>query len=322
MKIAFTVCNRRQLPHALVLADSLRQHSPEHRFVIGWVDRMTLPTLPDWIEVVYIEKLGIAEWESMQQQYYDFELVAASKPFFAKHLLTTHPGCSELVCFSPTSWVLSPLDQVAQQSAFLQLSPHRLRPIANPRNQLDDKRVLNIGMFQAGSWIMHPDGQEKAMLDWWGQRTADRGYFQLCDGMCLDQLWLNYLPIYHENVEAVRHPGWQHGLHAVPGSTLSSNGRQYFVDRQPLISLEFAGLESHHPVWSDHADLVAGHGIWDELRKMYRKELKKYALPSDRSTAIHGKKAPVKSGRRIRKKIVRWLHSLIHRIAHFDWTHG
>ncbi|WP_373514754.1 hypothetical protein [Persicitalea sp.] len=328
MKIAFTVCNRHHLSHALVLAHSLRQHNPDRRFFLGWVDRMQLPNLPNWISVIPVESLEMADWISMEQRYFDFELVAGCKPFFARYLLTTFPDCEELLFLSPTTQVFDLLDKVANSSDFLQLNPQRLRPIGDfggrrmGRYQLDDKRILNTGMYQAGSWIMHPDGQEKAMLSWWCDRMTDRGLLDLCEGMCLDQLWLNYLPIYHERVETIRNPGWQYGLPAVPGSKFTFIQGQYFVDNSPLVSLDFAGIETHHPLLSDYVDLVDGKPLWTDLRHSYRNSLQEYDFSFDIAISTYGNPTIVKSQRNYRRRAVRFLKNLIDGIEHFDWTYN
>lgn len=321
MKIAFTVCNRHLLSHALVLAHSLKQHDPGHLFFLGWVDRMKLPNLPAWVNVVSVDSLEITDWAGMQQRYYHFELLAACKPFFARHLLNTFADCKELSYFSPTTRLFSPIDSVSDKSAFLQLSPQRLRPVSKPVSGLDDKRILNTGMYQAASWIMHPDGQETALLSWWCERMIDRGFLDLCEGMCLDQLWLNYLPIYHEGVKIIQNAGWNYGLSAVPDSVLGLASGRYFVDEHPLITLDFAGVESHHPILSNHASLVKGQDLWSDLRQSYQKVLKQHPCPGDETVAPYGKATPMKSNRRFRKQTVRVLEKIIERIETLAWTY-
>lgn len=325
MKIAFTVCNRYQLPHALVLADSVKKHSPDRKLFLGWVDRMAAPKLPDWVSVVPVESLEVTDWTDMERRYYDFELVAASKPFFARHLLAAFPVCEELAFLSPTTQLFASLDLVADKAAFLQLSPQRLRPIGELDGRsvapLEDKRVLNTGMYNSGSWIMHPDSQEIALLNWWCERMIDRGFLDLCEGMCLDQLWLNYLPIYYERVKSIRNPGWHHGLPSVVGSKFTQVDGSFFVDDVALISLDFSGIESHLPVWSDHTEMIENHELWSQLRQIYRNALQDYSFLNDLVNVPYGKSAPVKSNRNLRKRAVRLLGRLIDKIDRFDLTY-
>lgn len=322
MKIAFTVCNRQQLSHALCLGQSLLRHNPDRRFIIGWVDPTLPDTLPDWLTLIRVEDLAIPDWSAMIARYFDFELVAACKPFFARHILENHPACTELMYLAPTVWVLGALNPITQPDTLMQLTPHRLKPIARP-GQLDDKRILNMGMYHAGSWIIHPTGQEKVLLDWWCERTPDRAYLNLCRGMCLDQLWMNYLPILYSGISIVRNSGWHYGLHAVLGTAFSKSDAGYSVDGQPLITLDFAGMEDFHPIWSVHMHLIDEVPYWQEIRVAYRKQLKSFPLPRISSApSAYGHPATLKSFRRERKQLVTLLKSLVGRIERYDLTHN
>lgn len=321
MKIVFTVCNRHQLSHALTLGASLRRNNPDYHFMIGWVDPSPLADLPDWVQLIRIEELELSEWDAMTRRYYDFELLAASKPFFARFILHKKPPCTELIYLAPATWVLGPFDSVVNPEIFLQSTPHRLTPI-HPNPHLDDKAILNIGMYHAGSWILHPDGQENELLDWWCERTVDRAHFDLCQGMCLDQLWMNYLPVLFQGVQTVRNPGWHYGLHAIPNHSLS-NREGYFVNGQPLITVDFSGLESYHPVWSDHTKLVDSKPEWAELRTAYRREFRAQRIPAlDENSLPYGKNSKVKSFRKQRKGVVAVLNQVIERIETYDLTHN
>lgn len=320
MKIVFTVCNRQQLPHALTLGASLRRHNPDYNFMIGWVDPSPLANLPDWVQLIQIEELELVEWDAMTRRYYDFELLASCKPFFARFILHKNPQCTELMYLAPATWVLGSWDTVLNPEIFFQGTPHRLTPI-HPNPYLDDKAILNIGMYHAGSWVLHPDGQETKLLDWWCERTADRAYFDLCQGMCLDQLWMNYLPVLFEGVETVRNPGWHYGLHAIPNHSLS-HGTGYLVNGQPLSTVDFSGLESYHPVWSNYTGLVDSKPEWARLRTDYQRELRAQNIPAfDEKSVPYGKDSGEKAFRKQRKGIISVLNQIIEQIETYDLTH-
>ena len=65
MNIVFTVTNRDSLAHALILAESVQLYHPGDKFVMGWVDTSVPSNLPNYIEIVAIEKLGIPSFEKM-----------------------------------------------------------------------------------------------------------------------------------------------------------------------------------------------------------------------------------------------------------------
>ncbi len=321
MNAVLTVADRTQLPHALALGESLRLHHPDFEFILGWVDSWTVPNLPEWVKLLAVESV-VAEpqWDAMQEIYADFELTVACRPFFARHVLNDHRDCQQLIFLAPTVQVFASLSPIMSDDALLRLTPHRLGPLP-AGSRLDDKRVLNIGMFHSGSWVISAGPATIAMLDWWCTRTTDRAQFDLCQGMCLDQLWLNYLPIYHERVEIIRHDGWHFGLHAVADLPILHSNGQYSIGDAPLLTLDFAGLVSYHPVWSDHTDLARKGPLLLDLQRAYRARLSKMPQPSPGSGARFGRPTRVKSGRGIRKRLVRGLGSLIHRIDTYDLTH-
>ena len=322
MKTVFTVCNRHQLRQALTLGESLQKHHPDYRFLIGWTDQLSLVGMPDWAQVIKVEEIDKAPWQEMSHRYYDFELTAACKPFFARHILNQAPDSTELVYLAPCTWILGSMDPVLNPSVFFQATPHRLLPIATP-GQLDDKAILNIGMFHAGSWVLHPDGQEKELLDWWCERTSERAFFDLCNGMCLDQLWMNYLPVLFQGVVPIRNAGWHYGLHAMPGHRLSKHQNSYLVNLQPLISVDFSGVECYHPVWSDHAGLADAVDYWAELHTAYRARVAAQKVPSfDTGSIPFGKISVVKPFRKQRKKVIGFLDRVIGRIETYDLTHN
>lgn len=323
MKLLFTVCNRYLLPYAITLGESIRQHNPDQYLVLGWVDPLPLPDLPYAIRGIHVKSVDIPRFREMTERYYDFELVAACIPFFGSHLLKNNRETSELIYVSPTTYFYKGLGpSPANAGSFMQLKPHRTSPVS-ATSLLDDKRILNIGMYNGSGWIIHPDGQqEKELFDWWCERALDRCHFNLCQGMCLEQLWLNYIPIYFNNTTLIRNPGWQFGLNDVPGSVLSEVEGAYQVDGTPLISVDFGGLETFHPVWSDHTGLVKNSTVWRKLRVSYRSQVRQNSNFAFNKGQSYGRPVRIKPFRSYRKKIVGLLDRLVDRIETFDLTYN
>ncbi len=321
MKITYTVCNRDQLPHALCLGESLFAHNPDRKFVLGWVDPAPLPALPEWVQLVRVESVRIPGWETMVSNYYSYELVAACRPFFGQHLLREYPACTELIFLSPTTFVLQSLDSVIEPGAFMQLTPHQVRPRMDSE-VLDDKGILNIGMYTSGGWIMQPDGQQDRLFDWWCARTQSRGYFNLCEGMCMDQLWLNYVPIYFDKIKTIRSESWRIGLYNFLGLEISAKKYSYYVQTEKLLSVDFAGLEGYDPIWSNYEELSKKNPVWKDLRKKYREKVGAFQLESKDGNSPYGKPIEIKSYRSSRKKGINFLKRLIAQIENFNLTYN
>ncbi|WP_254411710.1 hypothetical protein [Dyadobacter diqingensis] len=316
MNIFFTVCNRSELSNALALGASVLRLHPESIFYLGWADTVPLPNVQDGIKLLSIEKIDIPEWGEMCAHYYDFEIVFAARPWFAKGILRKHKDCSRLIFLSPTTVLFSSVFEAGTQEADLLLTPHITKPHA-PSSNLDDKRILNIGMFHSGSWMLKPGEATAHLLDWWAHRTIDRAKFDLCNGMCLDQLWLNYAPVWVKNTVQLRHSGWHYGLHSILNKTLTEENGSYFVDNEKLISIDYAGLNTFHPVWSDHVKLVNQSPVFKKLLTQYETTVKKYEKVNLNKQPGYGKTSKISGDRLLRRKIAGKLENITKFIDQF-----
>lgn len=315
MNIIFTVCNRNSLANALALANSAMQY-PESIFYLCWVDTDEISELPESIKLLPVSALQLPQWEQMVSEYYDFELLPASRPWFAKHLFHIHPELNTLTFLAPTVFLYSPIDSVISADAGMQVTPH-ITDALEKSSILDDKRILNVGMFHAGSWVMNRSEQSMKFLGWWSERTVDRAKFDLCNGMCMDQLWLNFVLVRIPDAKQLTHPGWHYGLHSVLNKKIELRSNKYFVDNESLVSADFAGLEFFDPVWSDHTPLLGQSGLFKKLYIDYKKAVSPFRKYVPAGKPGLGRIADVKSNRLFRKKLTGQLKSLTRFIDQF-----
>jgi hypothetical protein len=317
MNIIFTVCNRESLANALALAKSVTRHTGS-LFYLCWVDPTPLPELPRHIKVLDVSEIHIPQWDQMNSDYYDFELLRACRPWFAKHLVDRHQEADTFTFFAPTVLLYHPYEKISAINGGILLTPHTSGPL-NKSALLDDKKILNVGMFHAGSWILHRTEESLQFLNWWASRTADRAKFDLCNGMCMDQLWLNFALIRIKDAFQIADSGWHFGLHAVLNRKLDNKNGQYFVDDSPLISADFAGLGEFDPIWSDHAALLYKNKRFQSLHRAYLKEVKDFeALKLALSPSPgYGRRPDIKSNRILRNKIAGKLRSITRFIDQF-----
>ncbi|MCE6990284.1 hypothetical protein [Dyadobacter sp. CY323] len=317
MNIIYTVCNRTNLAHALALADSAFEFQPDHTFVLCWADSIPLKDLPGYIHLMSLSEVGILHWEEMASRYYNFELLSASRPAFALGLLKRYPDCAQITFLAPTVLLFHSFQDILTTDSDLFLTPNLTKPLP-ASGILDDKRILNAGMFHAGSWVLRPNAKTLKLLRWWANRTVDRASFNLCEGMNMDQLWLNYLPIWNKETTIIRHAGWHHGLQSVLSSKISKENERHIVEATDLITVDFAGLDFFDPVWSDHAALLSKDPVFKDLFKKYRQSVQHYAakVPVG-ATPRYGKNIQIKKYRLFRNNIAKKLKTLTTYIDQF-----
>jgi hypothetical protein len=317
MNIVYTVCNRTNLAHALALSESVLRYQPDSVFYLCWVDTLAPEGLPDHVRALSIAEINIPGWDKMLAEYYDFELLAACRPWFAITLLDRNPDCKNITFLAPTTLLLSSFDELLTSGSPVSLTPNIQKPLSKS-SLLDDKRILNVGMFHSGSWILKPGPDTTKMLEWWAERTIDRAKFDLCNGMNMDQLWLNFVPVWAPGTVQIRHAGWHYGLHAVLNKDLSLKNGQYYVDNQTLISVDFAGLDYFDPVWSNHAALLSQNKVFKNLFSSYKKSLKpleKFSFSS--KTPGYGKSPDIRKNRNLRNGIAGKLKAITRYIEQF-----
>jgi hypothetical protein len=315
MNIIFTVCNRHTYTNARVLAESVQKFHPEVLFYMGWVDTLALPELPSYCKVLTVENLKIPAWEAMCNWYYDFELVNACRPWFAKFLLTGLQEGETITFLAPTTVLYSSLDNMYAADKDLFLTPNITSPI--PKNEaIDDKRILNVGMFNANAWAMRKCAAIINLLDWWAHRTIDRAKFDLCNGMCMDQLWLNFMPVWIEQHAQWSKPVWSYGLRSIPNHDMGLKNGIFEIKGEKLISIDFAGLTAFDPIWSNHIQLVSKNTAFQTQFRAYRTQLKRYKIEIGNKAPLGIVTKPV-AMRLFRKNMVTKLKQLLLYIDQF-----
>ena len=302
MNIIYTVCNRTSLPHAIALAESVAQHQPGDEFFIGWVDSAPIPELPANCQVLDIHSLRIPSWNEMLKNYFDFELLAACRPWFAKYIFENMVDCQRLTFLAPTVLLMQSFETLVGMHRDIILTPHIIKPLPKS-SALLDRRILNIGMFNSNSWTMKRCAQTIEFINWWCIRTIDRAKYNLCEGMCMDQLWLNFAPVRIYNWSKASAGNWHYGLHSISNYRMEMKNGAYTVENAPLLSVDFTGLLMFDPIWSDYSSLTSQDSIFLKLLKEYRKKV--YQIESQyniKGTPGYGVVPEISSMRTVRNK--------------------
>ncbi|WP_025763974.1 hypothetical protein [Dyadobacter tibetensis] len=310
MNIFYTVCNRNSLCHALALAESVNRHHPNDKFVLGWVDDVIPPQLPEGVELMEANKLEIPQWESMKTHYYTYELLPATRPWFASKLINQVSTNDRLIFLAPTMLLWMDGNNLLNRSEDALFTPQITRPLASSE-ALKDHQILNTGMFHAGSWMLRDTTQTRTFLQWWADRTQDRAFFDLCNGMCMDQLWLNFAPIHIHSWGKMDEDSWHYGLNKIPLRDLSLQGQQPYVGRTAVVATDFAGLTFYDPIWSDYNGTIRGKNGFSTLFNAYQLQLDGlktvYGLGGNPG---YGKIAQISANRNLRNHMAKKIKSI------------
>ncbi len=253
MKIAFTICSINYLSQAKTLGDSLKAHNPEYQFFIGLTDKLedasidhsVLPAYP----LVEVQQLEIEGFDDMFDRYNITELNTAVKPFFLAYFYEKYVNATTVSYFDPDIEVFQPLTDLDEnlKNYSLVLTPHTLSPYPDGLNP-KERDLLNTGVFNLGFIGTSRSETTTKFLTWWQQKLRYECYIDLENGMFVDQLWVNFAPIYWENVLIFRHLGYNMAYWNLHERNLSQKENQYFVnEKEPLVFFHYSGYNPTKP---------------------------------------------------------------------------
>ena len=252
MKTAFTVCSANYLPYAKSLGDSLLQHNPGYQFVIALADTFTAYDASAFSPhtILPVSRMQLPLLEEMNSKYSIFELSCALKPLVAHYLLTTQPNCEALFYFDSDILLYGKLTRAEAilQKHFLVLTPHIAAPLPYGTVVERELDVLRTGLYNAGFFGLTNSRESLAFLTWWQERLRQHCFNDAAHGLFVDQLWLNFAPLYYPATSILFDPGYNMAYWNFAERKLTSKNGTYVVNEEyPLIFFHFSGYDINQP---------------------------------------------------------------------------
>jgi len=275
--IAFcTGVSRNYLGDARLIAHQLKAHHPGvpvYVLVVDPVDGLfdpasepfTLVTLDDLAEPEHARQMAFA--------YNGFELCCALRPLLHRYLLeqTTH---DRWLFIDTDVLVRGPLDAAFDQldQGDILLDPHRNRP-AEPRYVHDEEFViLKQGLYNGGMLGVKRSDTAAAFTAWWHERL--RWYCRVLENPGVDQLWLDYVPLFFPGTVINRDAGLNLGHWDLHETELTpTDDGDYLADGQRVRSVHFSGWSPDDPDRiTKHAPCYDGQRIeaWSHWARTYQ----------------------------------------------------
>lgn len=212
MITVFTLCSTNYLAHAKTLGDSLLEHNPDYRFVIGVVDRVPHEIEPSFwqpFELIEVEKLEIDILAEMVQRYDLVELNTAVKPFFFKHLYQRDPSTEAVIYLDPDILVCAPFQELAEKlrTHRIVVTPHSCTFDNSATTIYYEQGMLSSGIYNLGFLATSRSKETTAFLDWWEYRLRSHCYYAPDNGLFVDQLWVTLAPLYFP-IHVEKSPGY------------------------------------------------------------------------------------------------------------------
>lgn len=247
--IYFTLCSNNYLPFAISLGNSLLQFLPDSKIIIGLVDEIH-PTI-DYSSLGDFEflpcfNLGYPEFESMLAGYNIIEFNTAVKPFYFEYLFKNHTDVDRIYYIDPDILFYQTPELLNQEwtvDASIQLTPNLLwLPDRLVRGELAS---MKHGHNNLGYIGMQRGEETDEIIRWWKERLTTHCLLDKCNGIFVDQKWMDLAPLFFKGIVSVKHPGWNMAWWNLTERRLGKNEAGYYVNDLsiPLIFFHFSGFK-------------------------------------------------------------------------------
>ena len=251
--IFLTICSANYLAQAKTLADSVREHHPSGRVVIGLVDRLP-PGLPSsyWepYELLPVEELAIPTFAEMARKYNLVELNTAVKPFYIEHLYRRDASVDKVVYFDPDILILGSLDRLMDNlgNHMLVVTPHCVTPSELPQAVSMELDMLKTGVYNLGFLGTSRKPCIFEFLQWWQRRLEQYCFYRTDVNLFVDQLWMVLAPHFFGHTYVENDFGYNACYWNAYERSLSLSGIRYLVNGQvPLTFYHFSSFDPNRP---------------------------------------------------------------------------
>lgn len=245
--IYFTLCSNNYIPFAISLGKSIRQFLPDARFIVGLVDRLDpgidYASIGEF-EILLCFDLGYSEFDEMLSRYNIIEFNTAVKPFFFEYLFRENFKVEQIFYLDPDLFFYQSPDLLSEEFEEYEilLTPNLLYTQKKP--SIGELASLRHGVYNLGFVGLKRGTESFRLIQWWKERLKEHCRIDKCNGIYVDQKWMDLAPLFFERIKVVKHPGWNMAWWNFSERTLMNGPQGYSVNQleKPLVFFHFSGF--------------------------------------------------------------------------------
>ncbi|TCZ80809.1 hypothetical protein E0485_00500 [Paenibacillus albiflavus] len=266
-----TVVTNSHIARAKVLAQSIKMHHPEFKVVVSLVERSLNPEFaefPFFDEVILCKDTWKGNFDQMIFKYEAWEACCFAKAPLLNYIFNKYKEENHVLFLDSDMQVLAPLDDLSgrfNRSSILLTPQHIYKG-----NEYDN---FKYGVYNAGLIGVSRSSEGQNFINWWSKRLERHAYFAEYDTLFAEQKWLNLVSAFFNDVEVIKHPGYNiAGWNFNERQISRRENGQIVVNGEPLYILHHHGInEMENNVKSE--DFVKDHQVLSELTTEYVKQL-------------------------------------------------
>jgi hypothetical protein len=258
MRYFCTYFDRRFLPRALALFESLRQWCPEFRLWALCMDEASHAALRE-LALPGVEPISLAEFERNDPQLRrakasrsPVEYYFTCTPSLPLYVLRQVPEVDLITYLDADLYFFADPRPLFEElgEASVGIIPHRFS-----RRVADHEKY---GIYNVGWLSFRRDESGLACLRWWREQCLEWCYARLEEGRYADQKYLDRWPELFPNVRVLRHKGANLGPWNLANYKVTVHDGRPWVDEQPLLFYHFSSFLRVAP-WLYNTNLASWH---------------------------------------------------------------
>ena len=251
-KILYTVCSANHLAHCKTMADSFVQFNPSYQVIIGLTDKIDNQFIVadfDPYTIIEVGDLAMPSFSAMAEKYTVIELNCAMKGFVGNHILS-HYQPDILIYLDSDIQVFHSFELIENELTDndILLTPHINKAYPNDQYLPKERDTLRSGLYNAGFMAFKAGKNVDTFFNWWMAHLQDECYYNFAEGMGVDQLWLNLVPLFFQRVGILNNPGTNVAYWNLHERQIDLIDGKYWVNEvYPLLFLHISGYTFDQP---------------------------------------------------------------------------
>lgn len=231
------------------MGESLRNSNSDYELIIGLVDETPVTDFEIPYKIIPISEVQEVNLAGFKGEYTVMEVATACKPIFGLYLFEKYPDLDKLIYFDTDLWILESVEPIIKKldTFDIILTPHITQPI-DLQEQWNEKQFLNAGLYNTGFVGMKRSENTFKFLNWWKTHLKDYGYYDFCNGMGIDQLCVNFAPIFYEKVLIEYSAAFNLAYWNLHERKVEFTGGKYVINgKENLLFFHFSGYSPEKP---------------------------------------------------------------------------
>jgi lipopolysaccharide biosynthesis glycosyltransferase len=241
------------MAQAKTLGDSLKKTNPEIQYFIGLVDRLEGITFSEDHSLPYtlleVHQIGISQFDQMCEDYNITELNTAVKPYFFSYFFNKYKQAEKVIYFDPDIIIYQHLTQLLKKLDYHSavVTPHICSPIEDTKTP-NELHHLNTGVFNLGFCAFRRSTASLDFITWWELKLRDECKISLCEGLFVDQNWMNFVTLFLPDTYIEKDLGYNVAYWNLHERRFSQFEENYYInDTIPLIFFHYSGYDPRKP---------------------------------------------------------------------------